>query len=163
MTKDEHRADERRDEASSMTVIEPETLKRTLSALRGLIDALPDEVLDRQRERIEFTPTNGLYERAVLNTPDGASFLVGPARLWGSGLGARQNIDVPIDAVPEHLHDSGLGDCELTVYNPQNQPILRGTLVDDGNVQAGLNTICVAVDGPDSTPTGRVGGRSDEF
>lgn len=130
---------------------EPDEKKKSLldffEALSNLVENVPDEVIEQYDERVEMHPDEGMYEKAKLRTPEGASFLVGPVHLWGkmSLFNGKQNVDLPIEKIPEHLHESGLGECELTVFSDLGVPLLSGDLRDDGNFQEGLGTVCVAV------------------
>lgn len=120
--------------------------RQILQGVRKMIDALPDDWEEKHRERIEFEVDGGIYERTELRTPEGGTFLLGPARVWDAGLNRRKrNVDIKIDRTPEHLRDSGLRDCELTIYSESGIPLLTGPLKDDGNRQDGLGTICVAI------------------
>ena len=118
-------------------------------ALRMFAEAyasLPDEAIEQYRERLEWRIDEGWYD-AVLHTPDGGAFNVGPVNVWGKSLvPEKQNVDLPIERVPAHLRDEGLGECELTIHSSDGAPLLSGPLRDDGNRQDGLNCICVAVE-----------------
>lgn len=73
-------------------------------------------------------------------------FKVGPAHVWGNSLDTKRNVDLPLERVPAHLRDSGLGDCMLTLFSAEGLPLLTGPLQDDGNRQDSLNHIYVAVE-----------------
>ena len=127
--------------------------REALDALQPLADfwaSVPDETKQRLRERVDMHLEQGHYD-AELRTPDGGVFKVGPAHVWGNSLTPKQNVDLPIGRVPEHLWDSGLGECELTIYSSEGFPLLSGPLRDDGNRQDGLNQICVAVEYTEQT------------
>lgn len=122
-----------------------ESENRILQGMRAMMDALPDDWEEKHRERIEYEVDGGIYD-AELHTPDGGSFILDPARVWDPGLGRRKrNVDIRISQTPEHLRDSGLGNCELTIYSQSGVPLLSGPLKDDGNRQDGLGSICVAI------------------
>lgn len=107
--------------------------------------SLSDEEKQRLRERADMRVEDGRYD-AELRTPDGGVFKVSPAYVWGDSLRPKQNVDLPLERVPSHLRDSGLGECELTIFSSDGVPLLSGPLTDDGNRQDGLNSICVAVE-----------------
>lgn len=126
----------------------PDLEARFNDAFEAIVDfweSIPDEAKQKFSERAEMQLEQGHYD-AELRTPDGGVFQVGPVFVWGKSLSVRETLDIPIEKVPPHLRDSGLGECELTLYSSEGIPLLTGPLHDDGNRQDGLNQICVAVE-----------------
>ncbi|MFC6724990.1 hypothetical protein ACFQE1_11530 [Halobium palmae] len=130
---------------------EREQVRRMIETLQEISEGLDEETKRRLRERVEYSIDEGNYESAELHAPDDVVYAVGPVHVWGSGFSrGRQNVDLFIEQVPEHLRDSGLAECELTIYSANGVPLLHGSLEDDGNRQDGLGRICVVVVDPKS-------------
>lgn len=122
-----------------------DTVMRVLELWSEFLEELSEEVEQQaRRECVSYRVDHGHYP-AKLETPDGGVFDVGPAYVWGNRFDGKQNVDLFIHRVPEVYRDSGLGECELTIYTDDGVPLLSGELKDDGNRQDGLNSICVAI------------------
>jgi len=128
-----------------MTNRTDEGIRDLAQRLVDLWESIPEDIREQIDERADMRLEQGHYD-AELRTPDGGVFTVGPVFAWGHSVAPKQNVDVPIEHVPEHLRDSGLDECEMVLYSSEGIPLLDGPLRDDGNRQDGLNQICVAIE-----------------
>lgn len=106
-----------------------------------LAEAIPDELREQDRERLEYQVEKQIYQDAVLETPEGQVEL-SMAYYWSSTIAGECNIDIPHDEIPD---DVELTDCRLQINSSSGIPLLAGPIVKVGqeNGLGGNTTVAI--------------------
>jgi hypothetical protein len=120
------------------------TLGEVVDSLQELVDAMPEEVIEAHKRRLEFTPDHGIYDDARLKTPDCVALKLSSAYYWATDIRGRHLVDVPHSELP----DRPLTECSLRIRTDAGVPLLSGQIVDVGRKDGlGGNTTVVVAPG----------------
>lgn len=112
-----------------MTVTDADDFRSSLEALQELFESIPDEAWMRHRERVQFEPDIGIYDNALLYTPDG-EVPAGEVHYWATRSDGCHLVDVRERNIPPSVD---LAECRLEIRNGDGVPILAGDVVDEPN------------------------------